>query len=44
MIHRTELNDESGRPMLKGIYAGVIDTVGGHMLETALKWSSMVVV
>ena len=30
------LNDESGR-MLKGIYAGVIDTVGGHMLETVLK-------
>ena len=23
--------------MLKGIYAGVIDTVGGSMLETALK-------
>lgn len=37
VIHRTELNDESGRPMLKGIYAGVIDTVGGKMLETALK-------
>ena len=37
VIHRAELNDESGRPMLKGIYAGVIDTVGGHMLETALK-------
>ena len=37
VIHRAELNDESGRPMLKGIYAGVIDTVGGYMLETALK-------
>ncbi|AKR07928.1 YhdH/YhfP family quinone oxidoreductase [Bacillus thuringiensis] len=37
VIHRAELNDESGRPMLKGLYAGVIDTVGGHMLETALK-------
>ncbi|HFK1494703.1 YhdH/YhfP family quinone oxidoreductase [Bacillus cereus] len=37
VIHRAELNDESGRPMLKGIYAGVIDTVGGRMLETALK-------
>ncbi|KAB2440517.1 YhdH/YhfP family quinone oxidoreductase [Bacillus luti] len=37
VIHRAELNDESGRPMLKGIYAGVIDTVGGKMLETALK-------
>ncbi|EJS65166.1 oxidoreductase [Bacillus cereus] len=37
VIRRAELNDESGRPMLKGIYAGVIDTVGGKMLETALK-------
>ncbi|MFL0490771.1 oxidoreductase [Bacillus sp. AFS054943] len=37
VIHRAELSDESGRPMLKGIYAGVIDTVGGSMLETALK-------
>ncbi|AIE32035.1 YhdH/YhfP family quinone oxidoreductase [Bacillus thuringiensis] len=37
VIHRAELNDESRRPMLKGIYAGVIDTVGGRMLETALK-------
>ncbi|WP_436865886.1 YhdH/YhfP family quinone oxidoreductase [Bacillus fungorum] len=37
VIHRAELNDESGRPMLKGGYAGVIDTVGGKILETALK-------
>ncbi|HDR7793160.1 TPA: YhdH/YhfP family quinone oxidoreductase [Bacillus luti] len=37
VIHRDELHDKSGRPMLKGIYAGVIDTVGGSMLETALK-------
>lgn len=37
VIHRAELNDESGRPILKGIYAGVIDTVGGSILETALK-------
>lgn len=37
VIQREELSDESGRPMLKGIYAGVIDTVGGKMLETALK-------
>ncbi len=37
VIRRAELNDESGRPMLKGIYAGVIDTVGGKVLETALK-------
>lgn len=37
VIHREEWSDESGRAMLKGIYAGVIDTVGGNMLETALK-------
>lgn len=37
MIRRAELSDESGRPMLKGIYAGVVDTVGGNMLESSLK-------
>ncbi|MEN1937076.1 YhdH/YhfP family quinone oxidoreductase [Paenibacillus sp. 102] len=37
IIHRDEMNDESGKPILKGIYAGVIDTVGGNTLATALK-------
>lgn len=37
IIHRDEMNDPSGKPMLKGIYAGVIDTVGGNTLATALK-------
>ncbi|MBO1582223.1 YhdH/YhfP family quinone oxidoreductase [Bacillus sp. XF8] len=37
IIHRDEMNDQSGKTMLKGIYAGVIDTVGGNTLATALK-------
>jgi alcohol dehydrogenase len=37
VIHREELNDKSGRPMLKSVYAGVIDTAGGNMLESSLK-------
>ncbi|NWK71276.1 YhdH/YhfP family quinone oxidoreductase [Bacillus paramycoides] len=36
-IHREELHDKSGKPMLKGVYAGVIDTAGGNMLESSLK-------
>ncbi|MCC5464688.1 YhdH/YhfP family quinone oxidoreductase [Pelosinus baikalensis] len=37
IILREELNDQSGRILLKGNWAGVIDTVGGNMLATALK-------
>lgn len=37
IIARETMNDTSGRPMLKSIYAGVIDTVGGNILATALK-------
>lgn len=37
IILREELNDKSGRILLKGNWAGVIDTVGGNMLATALK-------
>jgi acrylyl-CoA reductase (NADPH) len=37
IISREDLDDKSGRPMLKSIYAGVIDTVGGNILATALK-------
>ena len=37
IIDRSELNDLSGRPMLKSRWAGVIDTVGGCTLSTALK-------
>lgn len=36
-IPREELTDSSGRPLLKPKWAGVIDTVGGNILATALK-------
>jgi acrylyl-CoA reductase (NADPH) len=32
-----EATDTSGRPLVKGRWAGVIDTVGGEILATALK-------
>lgn len=37
VIHRDEVNDESGRPLLSGRWAGVVDSVGGNFLATALK-------
>ncbi len=37
IISREALNDTSGRPLLKSVYAGVVDTVGGNILATALK-------
>lgn len=37
IITREEAQDDSKRPMLKGLYAGVVDTVGGNILATALK-------
>lgn len=37
IISREEANDTSGRPLQKGRWAGVIDTVGGNILATALK-------
>ncbi|MES2518787.1 MAG: YhdH/YhfP family quinone oxidoreductase [Bacteroidota bacterium] len=37
IVTREALDDQSGRPMLKSVYAGVIDTVGGNILATALK-------
>lgn len=37
IISRDESIDESGRPMLKGRWAGVVDTVGGEILVTAIK-------
>ena len=37
IIGRESLNDTSGRPMLKSIYAGAVDTVGGNILATILK-------
>lgn len=37
IILRDELNDQSGKLLLKSRWAGVIDTVGGNMLATAIK-------
>ena len=37
ILSREALDDKSGRPMLKSVYAGVVDTVGGNILATALK-------
>jgi putative YhdH/YhfP family quinone oxidoreductase len=37
IISRDEANDTSGRPLQKPRWAGVIDTVGGNILATALK-------
>ncbi|OQY59057.1 MAG: oxidoreductase [Desulfobacteraceae bacterium 4572_88] len=37
IISREEATDTSKRPLLKGRWAGVVDTVGGDMLATALK-------
>lgn len=35
-----EATDKSGRPMLKNLWAGCIDTVGGDILSTAIKSTS----
>lgn len=37
VISREEVDDKSGKPLLKGIYAGCVDTVGGNILATILK-------
>ncbi len=37
VIHRSEVQDESSRPLLSSRWAGAIDTVGGIMLDTALR-------
>jgi putative YhdH/YhfP family quinone oxidoreductase len=37
VIHRDEVKDSSGRPLIKGRWSGVIDTVGGDILATAIK-------
>jgi acrylyl-CoA reductase (NADPH) len=37
VVSREEANDTSGRPLQKPRWAGVIDTVGGNILATALK-------
>ena len=37
IVDRADATDTSGRPLLKGQWAGVIDTVGGEILATAIK-------
>ena len=37
VIERKAVNDESGRTILKEVWAGAIDTVGGNTLATILK-------
>lgn len=37
VIHRSEVQDDSSKPLLSGRWAGAIDTVGGIMLDTALR-------
>ena len=37
VVGREACNDESNRPLLKSAWAGVIDTVGGNPLATAIK-------
>ncbi|KDR96309.1 alcohol dehydrogenase [Peptoclostridium litorale DSM 5388] len=39
VVDRRSLADDSGRLLLKEAWAGVVDTVGGEMLSTALKSS-----
>ena len=37
IISRDEVSDNSSKPLLKGIYAACVDTVGGNILTTILK-------
>ncbi len=37
IVPRSDLLDNSGRPLLKGRWGGVVDTVGGAVLATAIK-------
>jgi len=37
IVSRQEVLDDSSRPLLKTVWAGVVDTVGGDILATAIK-------
>jgi len=41
ILSRAEATEGSGKPLLKGTWAGVVDTVGGDILATALKSTDM---
>jgi len=37
VVSRDSVNDTSGKPLSKGLWAGAVDTVGGNILATAIK-------
>jgi putative YhdH/YhfP family quinone oxidoreductase len=37
VIPREEVNDETGKPLLKSLWAGVIDTIGGNILSSVIR-------
>jgi len=37
ILSREDVDDDSGRPMLGGRWAGAVDTVGGNILTTVLR-------
>lgn len=37
VVHRDEIDDSSGRPLLSGRWVGVVDAVGGNFLASAIK-------
>ena len=37
ILDRHELSEAQSRPMLKAVYGGAVDTVGGHTLENVIK-------
>ena len=41
ILARKDIEDDSKRPLLKGRWAGVIDTVGGNILASAIKATDM---
>jgi putative YhdH/YhfP family quinone oxidoreductase len=41
IIGREEASDDGGKPMIKGRWAGAVDTVGGEILATTLKSTDM---
>jgi putative YhdH/YhfP family quinone oxidoreductase len=41
VISREELDDKSGRPLMKPRWAAVVDTVGGNILASAIKTTQM---
>lgn len=41
VIHRDEVQDKSSRPLLSSRWAGAIDTVGGIMLDTAIRQTKL---